>query len=115
MSWSRAAGVLLAMLCFGCASAAVAKREVCLVRAESPLRYVDVFDGAPSEMATLVPDDAGEKKGDWQLGYVYDAGRYVTIRCKYADGRTTDVRLADRVQRCDYRIDDKKTLKLTCK
>ncbi|KVD81742.1 hypothetical protein WS62_24510 [Burkholderia sp. ABCPW 14] len=114
MSWSKAAGVLLAMSFYGCASASGTAAEVCPARAESPLRYVDVFDGAPSEMATLVPDEGGERKGNWQLGYVYDAGRYVTVRCKYADGRTTDVKLADRVNRCDYRIDGQKTLKLMC-
>ncbi|AGK47216.1 putative lipoprotein [Burkholderia thailandensis MSMB121] len=121
MSWSKAACALLAVSFFGCASAfgttgvSGASAEVCPVRAQSPLQYVDVFDGAPSDLATLIPDDAGERKGHWALGYVYDAGRYVTVRCKYADGQTKDVRLAGRVNRCDYRIDDKKTLKVMCK
>ncbi|EIP89431.1 lipoprotein, putative [Burkholderia humptydooensis MSMB43] len=112
---------MLAVSFFGCAGAfgttgvSGASAEVCPVRAQSPLQYVDVFDGAPSDLATLIPDDAGERKGHWALGYVYDAGRYVTVRCKYADGQTKDVRLAGRVNRCDYRIDDKKTLKVMCK
>ncbi|AHI77335.1 STY0301 family protein [Burkholderia thailandensis] len=127
MSWSKAACALAAASFFGCAGAsgtadatgaagaARAGTAVCPVRAQSPLQYVDVFDGAPSDLATLIPDDAGERKGHWELGYVYDAGRYVTIRCKYADGQTKDVRLAERVNRCDYRIDGKKTLKVTCR
>ncbi|AOK45425.1 hypothetical protein WT60_00045 [Burkholderia sp. MSMB617WGS] len=121
MSWSKAACALVAAAFFGCAGASGttgatgASAEVCPVRQQSPLHYVDVFDGAPSDLATLVPDDAGERNGHWALGYVYDAGRYVTIRCKYADGETRDVKLAGRVNRCDYRIDGKKTLRVTCK
>lgn len=120
MSWSKAACALFALSFLGCAGASGtagsidAGTQVCPVRAQSLLQYVDVFDGAPSDLATLIPDDAGERTGHWELGYVYDAGRYVTIRCKYADGRTKDVRLAERVKRCDYRIDGKKTLQVTC-
>jgi hypothetical protein len=79
------------------------------------LRFVDVFDGTPEERATLVPDRAKERSGYWQLGYVYDAGRFVTIRCKYADGKTEDVKLEKKVKRCDYKIDSKKSLKVFCK
>lgn len=41
--------------------------------------------------------------------------RFVTIRCKYADGKTLDVKLSKRVDRCDYQIDVDKTLVLRCK
>jgi hypothetical protein len=76
---------------------------------------VDVFDGTPEELASLVPDMAQARSGYWQLGYVYDAGRFVTIRCKYADGKALDVKLPDKVNRCDYRINAQKTLALHCK
>jgi hypothetical protein len=89
--------------------------EVCPVRAGQPLRHVDVFDGPPEELATLIPDRAEDRSGHWELGYVYDAGRFVTIRCKYADGVSTDRRLAGRIRRCDYTIDPSGTLGLACR
>lgn len=89
--------------------------EACPVRERQPLRFVDVFDGQPTELATLIPDKAEERSGYWLLGYIYDAGRFVVIRCKYADKQTLDVKLSNRVQRCDYKIDVKKTLKVYCK
>jgi hypothetical protein len=110
---------LLAALA-GCASrppaapAATVTAEVCPLRAERPLRFVDVFDGAPEELATLIPDEAGDRSGHWELGYVYDAGRFVTIRCKYSDGATLDRKLASRVRRCDFEIDGAGTLSLRC-
>ena len=85
------------------------------MRSEQPLRFLDVFDGSPEELATLIPDRAQEPSGYWQLGYIYDAGRIVTIRCKYADGKTFDVKLSNRVNRCDYEIDAQKTLSLYCR
>jgi hypothetical protein len=89
--------------------------EVCPSRSGQPLRFVDVFDGTPEELATLVPDKALARSGYWELGYVYDSGRFVTIRCKYRDGKASDVKLARKVARCDYRINARKTLALRCK
>ena len=78
------------------------------------MRYVDVFDGSPQELATLIPDKAQAESGYWELGYIYDAGRFVTIRCKYANGQTLDVKLSKKVTKCDYKIDSTKTLELRC-
>jgi hypothetical protein len=75
---------------------------------------VDVFDGPAEQLATLVPDRAGKRSGYWRLDYIYDAGRFVVIRCKYADKSTQDVTLSKRVHRCDYKIDARKTLSVTC-
>lgn len=88
---------------------------VCPLRDRQPLRFVDVFDGPPEQMAILVPDKAGERSGYWSLDYVYDAGRVVVVRCKYADKQTSDIKLSNRVHRCDYKIDAKKTLTIDCK
>lgn len=116
MSWSRHCGVLLLAALLGCSvQQPTMAAAVCPARPDHPLRYVDVFDGSPNDMATLVPDQGGQSSGYWQLGYIYDAGRYVTIRCKYADGHISDTKLANKINRCDYTIDSKKTLKLDCK
>jgi hypothetical protein len=107
-----AAGLVVAFA--GCAPMLAVAAPVCPPRSAQPLRFVDVFDGAPEELATLVPDKAQPRSGHWQLGYVYDSGRTITIRCKYADGKTVDVNLAQRVARCDYKINARKTLALRC-
>ncbi|MFZ2269483.1 MAG: STY0301 family protein [Azonexus sp.] len=88
--------------------------EVCPARPGQQLQFIDVFDGPPEEMAFLRPGRERPRSGAWELGYIYDAGRSVTIRCKYADEQALDVKLSKRVGRCNYRLDAKKTLKLDC-
>lgn len=115
MSWTKRAGTALLVLLSGCSSPSANAAEICPVQQGQPLRFVDVFDGPVEDIATLVPDQSHARSGYWQLGYVYDAARFVTIRCKYADGKMLDIKLANRVERCDYRIDAAKTLVLHCK
>lgn len=113
--WStRGLGTLWLTSLVACSAVPAVSAEICPVRVGQPLRFVDVFDGKPEEMATLVPDETGKSSGHWKLGYVYEAGRVVTVRCKYADGQTSDVMLPAKTARCDYRIDVKKTLALNC-
>jgi hypothetical protein len=118
MSLSRSATALwLALTAAACNTAGAGKAdaaEVCAPRAGQALRFVDIFDGAVVDQAKLVPDVAEERSGQWQLGYVYDAGRFVTVRCKYADGQAVDVKLAAKVQACRYRLQANKTLTLFC-
>ena len=97
------------------ASSAVSAQEVCPAQHKQALRSVDVFDGPPEEEATLVPDVNQKHSGYWLLGYVYDANRIVTIRCKYANGKTIDVKLSQKIDRCDYKINPQKVLNLSCK
>jgi hypothetical protein len=86
----------------------------CPAAAGTTLRLVDVFDGPPESLATLVPDEAGERSGHWNLKYVYEAGRSVTIRCKYANDESHDVKLSTVTTRCDYAIDSTQALTLRC-
>jgi hypothetical protein len=111
---SKLARSLVASL-VACSPLTLLAAEVCAPRADTPLQFVDVFDGPVEDMATLVPDRAKAHSGHWRLGYVYKANRFVVVRCKYADGQTVDVKLANRVNRCDYKINAKKTLVLYCK
>jgi hypothetical protein len=114
MWWNKAgvAALLVASSCFSLHAAPAA--EVCPSRAGQVVHFVDVFDGSPEQLATLVPDKARKSSGYWRLGYVYDAGRFVTVRCKYADGTVADVKLSSKVHQCDYKIDAQKSLKLKC-
>ena len=115
MSWtSKVAGLPLALL-LGCSIRPALGAEACPLRSRQPLRFVDVFDGPAEELATLVPDKTEARSGYWLLDYIYDAGRFVVIRCKYADKKTLDVKLSNRVHKCDYIIDARRTLKVDCK
>jgi hypothetical protein len=93
----------------------VAAADICPYRDGQPLHNVDVFDGPPEEMATLVPDKDQKRSGYWLLAGVYDGGRFVTIRCKYADGQASDVKILNKVTKCDYKTDAKKALTISCK
>ena len=115
MSWNRKSAVLLLTALSACWLQPAVAAKVCPSQREQPLRFVDVFDGPVEELATLVPDRAQQYSGHWQLGYVYDAGRSVTIRCKYADGHVVDVPLPKRIRGCDYKINARKDLRLDCK
>jgi hypothetical protein len=115
MLWHSSIVVLMLGLFLGCALPSASATEICPSRHNTSLRFTDVFDGSTDELATLVPDKATKHTGYWQLGYIYDAGRFVTIRCKYTDGHVLDVKLPSRIEKCDYTIDAKKTLKLNCK
>jgi hypothetical protein len=116
MIWNNRSIVRLFALVLPCfiAHQLAAAADICPHRDGQPLRYVDVFDGPPEEMATLVPDKDEERFGYWLLAYVYDAGRSVTIRCKYADGEASDVKVPNKVTKCDYKIDQKKVLTISC-
>ena len=114
MLLNKVLGITLLAMASGVCASAVAAVEVCPLRNNQPLRSIDVFDGPPEDLATLIPDKAGARSGYWQLGYVYDAARNVTIRCKYAGGHAIDVLLTNRVDRCSYLINAKKTLALKC-
>lgn len=114
MSLNSAACFVMALAnCLLAGSALCA--EVCPARKDQPLRFVDVFDGPAEQMATLVPDRGDDRSGYWRLGYVYDAGRVVVVRCKYADGSHKDVTLSNRISRCDYKVDRRKVLRVSCK
>jgi len=117
MSWNSAVAVLALTALSACSGDRERPQptQVCPVRPDAALRFVDVFDGDPASLATLIPDEAKEESGRWNLDYVYKAGRFVTIRCKYADDKTQDVKLTTKVSGCDYAIDAQKTLTVNCK
>jgi len=115
MWWNSKIPLLLLASLAGFALHPAVAAEVCPSRPQHVLRFVDVFDGTHEDQATLMPDKPDKRSGYWRLGYVYDAGRIVTIRCKYDDGQKLDIQLKNRVTRCDYRRDAKDALKLYCK
>lgn len=115
MLLSRNSTIALLVVLLGCTLGHVDAKEVCPIQGDQSLRYVDILDGPIQDMAILIPDEAQHTHGYWSLGYVYDAGRFVSVRCKYADGKVLEIKLLDRVERCNYKIDSKKNLTLDCK
>lgn len=114
MLWNKKALSWLPALLSTCWICSAFAAEPCPSDNGQSLRFVDVFDGRPEELAFLIPDKARKLSGSWQLGYVYNAGRFVTIRCKYADGQVSDVKLPNKINKCDYKIDAKQALTLSC-
>jgi hypothetical protein len=95
--------------------AGVAHGQACPSLPGDRLKFVDVFDGTPEEQAFLMADSATDDRGVWSLGYVYDAGRFVTVRCKYEHGRVVDLRIPDRIAQCSYTTDATAGLRMTCR
>ena len=111
-SWLLKIQVVIVLL--GSVSVAFAV-EVCPVLSDQPLQYADVFDGSPDELASLVPDVSNRRSGYWRVDYVYRAGRFVTVRCKYAQGKVVDVKLPELVKKCSYSLDHHNVLKINCR
>jgi hypothetical protein len=95
-------------------SALAAAIEPCPIRPESSLKYADVFDGPPEDLASLMADKPGKTSGYFTLGHIYDAGRFVTVRCEYADRVTTDVEISTKIKGCTYAFDKNKKLSFSC-
>lgn len=89
--------------------------NACPAKTGTFVKSVDIFDGPVADMAILMADEAQETQGFWNLGYVYEAGRTVNIRCKYADKSSADINLAKKINQCRYTISPDKSLLLDCK
>jgi hypothetical protein len=100
---SRAAAAGFGLLATLAAAPAVEGTACPLLDGKAP-RYVDLFDGSPEELAYLIPDNATSTEGTWNVAYVYDAGRALTIRCKYDGKRVVNVAVTRRVWRCNYHV-----------
>jgi hypothetical protein len=112
MRWNRISIAAIA-LASACGIGHAIGAEVCAAKSQT-LRSITVFDGPPPEQASLVPDQTGKNGGSWELGYVYDAGRSVWVRCQYADGTSADVQLSAKVGKCEYKEVKKDAFKLSC-
>lgn len=67
-------------------------------------------------MASLAPDDERSESATYDVASVYDQGRELTVRCRYANktgaNSVVDVRLPKRVDVC--RFTEGKTPVLNC-
>lgn len=90
-------------------------RGVCPEIKHDKVRQIYIFDGQPSELAYLAPDDSETAPDTYTLSKIYDEGRSVTIRCEYESATVRDIELKNRVRTC--RSSESKTgePRLTCK
>ncbi|MFX8597270.1 STY0301 family protein, partial [Acinetobacter baumannii] len=51
--------------------------------------------------------------GVWTFEGTYEDGRFITLRCNYADGAATDITMKQKVKACMARTMGK-TLSVTC-
>ena len=110
-NWMLSVSLTVLAMAVGIAQTSAA--EVCAAKSKT-LRSFTIFDGPPSQKASLVPDSADKVTATWEVGGVYDAGRIVWVRCEYAGGSHADAKLAQKVAKCESRAVKKDVFKLNC-
>lgn len=113
MRWNRTLSIPLIALASACGFGHAIGAEVCAAKSQL-LRSIMVFNGPPSELVSLVAEQSGDHSGYWELGYVYDEGRSVWVRCQYTDGTSSDIQLSTRISKCEYEEFKDDTFKLSC-
>jgi hypothetical protein len=114
-------GVIATFAVFNLCAAAAAHAESCpAVRDKQPLVSVDLFDGPVEDMADLVPDASTDSKyhahASWKLGYIYDSGHAVYVKCVYRGAKDALIVKLDRqVENCVFDRTKDKPASLTCK
>jgi hypothetical protein len=102
------------------ATASCAGETACpQVQAGARLVTVTLFDGPPSEHADLMPDsyrktrDGG--RSEWDVAYVFKAGRQLYVECKYGDKvAPVVIEPATSTTHCAFVTRDKGQKSLTC-
>jgi hypothetical protein len=109
---SRLRAVTLAtlLLCPSLAGAAA----VCPARPSDIVQSIDVFDGAPAELAYLAADGRRNGADVFTLGQIRAAGRAVVVRCKYRSGASVDVEVAAAASECMARLENSGNVRVTC-
>lgn len=117
---SAGRGVLLAAIALA-ATGAIAAGQACpATRDGRPLSTAQVLDGPVADNAILAPDTgwtrAGVDVATWQVAYVYEAGRQVTLDCRY-DGvaEPVVVRIETPVMTCRYSGSRRHGVALRCR
>lgn len=116
----RRGALVVTLLGLACAHAS-ATDTACPARHDGqPLVSGQVLDGPLQDNAILVPDSGGTRHGvdhgRWDVGYVYDAGRKVTLDCRYGAGKVSvPMAVETRVETCSSSESKNKAVVLGCK
>ncbi|GGF19300.1 hypothetical protein GCM10011611_26510 [Aliidongia dinghuensis] len=89
-------------------------------QAGTHLSTVTLFDGPPDEHADLMPDTfkkekTGGGKSDWDVAYIFEAGRQLYVECQYGSKVPSIVLKAPKVNTCTFKSDRNSKNSLTCK
>lgn len=103
--------LVFGLLLGGCAAPSV---NVCRAALPHRLTGAQVFDGPPEELASLVPDEGADDSGTWNLGYVFEHGRDVWVRCFYGQTVHEDVRVPGPVATCTYQSTKAGEVSMSC-
>jgi hypothetical protein len=110
----RIAGIILLAVTLATPAFAAGARYACpATKSGQPLVSHDVFDGPVADEAALAPDSGSQTNGVWTFEGTYEDGRFITLRCNYADGAATDITMKQKVKACMARTMGK-TLSVTC-
>lgn len=93
------------LLVAACASPIVGyakQASICPQLRDTRVHQIDIFDGAPEELAYLAPDDPDTAPNTYTIGHIYSNGRFVSVRCHYDNGEVRDVKIEKRVRVCRY-------------
>ena len=107
--------LLLVIFCGAINLASANAKGECPTRRNEKLQQIYIFDGKPEELAYLAPDDDQTSPNTYTLNHIYEEGRIVTIRCKYASGFVYDVELNNKVRQCKFSRNKSGAPVLICK
>ena len=84
------------------------------------LTTVMLFDGPPGERADLEPDSVhesrGETRSEWDVAYIFKAGRRLFVECEYGqEANTVVLEPAPSTYICEYLARGEKEVSLVCK
>ncbi|WP_187408333.1 STY0301 family protein [Saccharophagus sp. K07] len=104
MWWNKLVFILATAIISGCSTTSNHSNSICPERPNTYVKAIGVYDGPIADLALLLPDEASETDGFWNLAYVYDAGRTVNVRCQYSDKTNLDIHLEQPVDQCRFQI-----------
>jgi len=111
----RHPALLLSLAVLASTPAIADSHGVCPELKRDKVRQIYIFDGKPSELAYLMPDDNEDAQNLYSLSYLYDHGRTVTIRCEYESGTVRDIEFKNRIRACHSSETKSGESRLTCK
>ena len=106
--------LLIAILASGNSFARVDTDDVCPKYSNAKIKSIGIFDGKPEELVALAPDDEPNEYFT-TLGYIYEEGHTITIRCNYDTGFIFDVELKEKVDYCMALENKEEGMNLICK
>ena len=104
-----------ALAAMGLSAVSAVAAPVCPAGPNGALKDFTVYDGAPADKADLRADKGTQTSGYFIVDGIFDKGRFITVRCRYTDGKVEDVRISKKVRRCTYSTQKSTGLSVDCR